>query len=83
MQDVLCAGPKRLRRIKGERREANAIEMARSEEEAGEEAQPYVPDWPQVMRESNLSSADEKLEWLQNCLPLNVLEGYKDWGPVR
>lgn len=30
--------------------------------------------------ESNLSMADKKLEWLWNCLPLKVLEGYKELG---
>lgn len=30
--------------------------------------------------ESNLSTVDEKLEWLQNCLSPNVLEGYKELG---
>lgn len=27
---------------------------------------------------SNLSSAEDKLEWLQSYLPPNVLEGYKE-----
>lgn len=31
--------------------------------------------------ESNLLTADEKLEWLRNCLLPNVLEGYKKLGP--
>lgn len=46
VQDVLYAAPGRLGQIKGERREANATGAARSEEEAGEGAQPHVPDWP-------------------------------------
>lgn len=30
--------------------------------------------------ELNLSIADEKLEWLLNCLLSNVLEGYNELG---
>lgn len=47
-------------------------------EEAGEEARPYVPDWPQVTIESSQSMAYEKLEWLRNYLPPNVLECNKE-----
>lgn len=32
------------------------------------------------MKGSNLASSEVKLEWLQNCLPPSVMEGYKDWG---
>lgn len=42
--------------------------------------QPYVPEWPYVTKSSTLSSAEVKLEWLQNCVPPNVLEGYKEMG---
>lgn len=77
-QDVLCLAPERLGWIEGVREEASASGVGRSEEEVGKGSRPYVPDWPRVIMESNLSSADEKLEWLQNCLPPNVLEGYKE-----
>lgn len=44
--------------------------------EGGEEPQPYVPNWPQVTMNSNLPSAEEKLEWLLNCVQPGVSEGY-------
>lgn len=78
--DVLYATPGRLGRIEGARAEANASEADHSEEEASEGLWPYVPDWPRVIMGSNLSSAEDKLEWLQNCFPPNVLEGYKELG---
>lgn len=32
------------------------------------------------MKGSNLASSEAKLEWLRNCLPPSIMEGYKDWG---
>lgn len=77
---ICCVVPGRLGRIEGEGKESCKPGAGRSEEEVGEGARLYVPDWPRVTIESNLSMADEKLEWLRNCLPPNVLEGYKELG---
>lgn len=79
-QDMLYAAPVRLGLTKGTRLEANASGAGQSEEETSDESRPYVPDWPRVTRGSTLASAEDKLEWLQNCLPPNVLEGYKELG---
>lgn len=73
---MLCAAPKRLGRLEGEARESSATGAALAEEGGGKGARPYVPNWPRVTAESSLARADEKLEWLLNCLPPNVLESY-------
>lgn len=54
----------------------NCNRGSRGRGEGGEEPQPYVPNWPQVRKNSNLASVEEKLEWLQNCVPLNLSECY-------
>lgn len=48
--------------------------------EGGEEPQPYVPNWRQVLTNSNLASPEEKLELLLNCVPPGVSEGYDTLG---
>lgn len=35
---------------------------------------------PQVMTESNLSSVEKILDWLLNCVPSGILEGYEMLG---
>lgn len=67
-------------RIEGEAGESSAAGAAQAEGNEKEEARPYVPNWSRVTAESNLGTADEKLEWLLNCLPPNVLEGYNTFG---
>lgn len=79
-QAMLCAAPGRLGRIEGEKGETSGARAAGTGNKEGEGAQPYVPNWPQVTTESNLSSADEKQEWLLNCVPPGVLEGYEMLG---
>lgn len=46
------------------------------ESEEGGEPQIYVPNWQKVLTNSNLASSEEKLEWLLNCVPSGVSEGY-------
>lgn len=75
---MLNATPRRLGWIEGARVETSATRADHSEEETSEGLRQYVPDWPQVTIGSNLSSAEDKLEWLQSYLPPNVLEGYKE-----
>lgn len=75
-QAILCAVPGRLGRLEGEKGESSTAGTARSEEEGGERARPYISNWPQVTAKLNLSMEDKKLEWLLKCLPPNVLEGY-------
>lgn len=77
---MLYATPRRLGLIEGAWGEVSALGAGQSEEEASDESRPYVPDWPRVTIGSNLSLTEHKLEWLQNCLPPNVLEGYKELG---
>lgn len=60
--------------------EARDSEVGHSEEETSDGSQPYVPEWLHVTRGSNLATSEVKLEWLQNCLSPNVLEGYKKIG---
>lgn len=78
--DMLCAAPGKLGMIEKEGGELSAVGAGRSEEKVSEVAQPYVPNWPQVTMGSSLSTTDEKKEWLLNCLPPNILEGYKELG---
>lgn len=75
-QAMLCAVLGRLGRIEGERGESSASGATRSKNEGGKGARPYVPNWPRVTTNSNLSTADEKQEWLLNCLPPTILEAY-------
>lgn len=79
-QDVLCAAPRRLGQVELTRGETNRVGAGHSEEEASDRSQPYVPEWPHVTKGSNLASAEASSEWLQNCLPPNVLEVYKEMG---
>lgn len=79
-QEMFSAAPGRLRRIERDRKDPSTTEAALSGEEVGKGARPYASDWPQVTMGSSLSTADENLEWLHNCLPPNVLEGYKELG---
>lgn len=62
----------RIGRIEGERGEISTTGA-----EGGEDPQPYVPNWPQVTMNSNLPSAKKNLEWLLNCVPSGVSEGYE------
>lgn len=78
MQDVLCAALGRLGQMELTRKEASGLGTGHSEEEPSDGSQLYVPEWSQVMKGSTLATVEAKLEWLQNCLPPNVLEGYKD-----
>lgn len=79
-QDVLCAAPGRLGHVELTRGEASGAGTSHSGEEASDGSQSYLPEWPYVTKGSNLATAEAKLEWLRNCLPPNVLEGYKDMG---
>lgn len=48
---------------------------------SGEGGEPQVyPGWSRVFTNSNLGSAEEKLEWLLNCAPPGVSEGYDVLG---
>lgn len=66
--------------IKGERGKTSAVGATGVRSEEGEEPQPYVPKWRQVMTNSNLASAEEKLEWLLNCVSPGMNEGYDTLG---
>lgn len=79
-QSVLCAAPGRLGRAELTRGEGSEVGVGHSENEVSDGSQPYVPEWPHVTKGSTLATADTKLEWLQNCLPPNLLEGYKEMG---
>lgn len=77
---IQCSAPGRLGRLERENGESSVAGAARSEEERGEGARPYMLNWPQVTTEFNLSTADENFEWLLNCLPPNILEYYNTFG---
>lgn len=77
---MLCAVLGNLGRIEGETGESSATGAAQAGSEGDGGALPYMPNWPRVTAESNLSTADEKMEWLLNCLPPPVLEGYNMLG---
>lgn len=62
--------------------ETSGAGAGHSEEEPSDGSLPYVPEWPHVMKESNLGTTEARLEWLQNCLPPNVIERYKEGGAV-
>lgn len=79
-QDVLSVVLGRVGRIEGATVGASTSGAAQSEEEASDGSQPYVPNWPRVTRGSNLATAEDKLEWLQNCLLPIVLEEYMELG---
>lgn len=79
-QTMLFAALGRLGRVEGERGESSPEGAVHLEEEVGKRARPYVPNWTQVTTESNLSPAYEKMEWLLNCLPPTVLDGYNMLG---
>lgn len=59
---MLCVAPRRLEIIEGERGETSAAGATGAGSEGGEAPQPYVPNWWQVLTNSNLASAEEKLE---------------------
>lgn len=69
---VVCC-PKEARK---DRRGKKCSRGSRGRGEEGEEPQPYVPNWPQVRINSNLASAEERLEWMLNFLSLNLSECY-------
>lgn len=76
---MLCTAPGRLGRVeRGRGIKCGRDSLSRRGEE--KDAPPYVPNWLRVTVESNLATADEKMEWLLNCLPSNVLEGYNTFG---
>lgn len=78
--DVLCVAPGRLGQMEGTTGEASSSGTGHTDEEASDGSQLYVLEWPLITRGSTLATAEAKLEWMQNCLPLNMLEGYKDMG---
>lgn len=80
VQATLCAVLGMLGRIEGERGETSVAGAAGAEDEGGQKPQQYVPNWPQVRTNSNLVLAEEKLEWLLNCVPPGVSEGYDTLG---
>lgn len=78
--DVVCALTEKLRRMGLTRGENSGAGMVHSEEVASDGSQPYIPEWPHITKGCNLASLEARLEWLQNCLLPNVLEGYKELG---
>lgn len=61
-QAMLCAVPRRLRRVEEEAAGASAAKITRAEEDGDEGVRPYVPNWLRVTAESNLATSNEKLE---------------------
>lgn len=61
--------------IEEEKGETNTADAARAGSEGDKEPPPYVPNWQQVNTNSNLALAEEKLEWLLNCVPPGLNEG--------
>lgn len=80
VQATLCVAPRRLGRIKGEYKETSTAKTVSVRGEGGKEPQLYVPNWPQVRKNSNLASTEEKMEWLLNCVLLGVSMGYDTLG---
>lgn len=80
VQTTLCAAPRRLRRIEGGKEETSTAGAVGTGSEGGEEPPPYVPNWQQVKTNSNLALAENKLEWLLNCVPPGVNEIYDTLG---
>lgn len=72
---VVCY-PKEARKDRMGKKGNKCSRGSRGRGEGGEEPQPYMPNWPQVRTNSNLASAEEKLEWMLNCLSLNLSECY-------
>lgn len=57
-------GARKVRAVGENARRGKRLRVGQSEEEVSDGSRPYVPKWPYVTKGSNLSTTEEKLEWL-------------------